>query len=113
VSLLYSWELNDKWSLAGSVLGNKAIDDDRHAFLMMASSLSLGYSFTDKLGSYFEYFGFYPSGAVAPGVKPEYYLNGGFTYKVTKNFQLDVRAGFGLNEAADDFFTGAGFAVRY
>ena len=113
VSLLYSWELNDKWSLAGSVLGNKTIDDEGRAYLLMASSVSLGYSFTDKLGSYFEYFGFYPSGAVASGVKPEYYLNGGFTYKVTKNFQLDIRAGFGLNEAADDFFSGIGFAVRY
>ena len=38
--------------------------------------------------------------------------DGGFTFLVNNNFQLDVRAGVGLNEAADDYFVGTGFAVR-
>lgn len=113
VSLLYGWDLSDNWSLAGSLLGNRAVDDDGHGHTVYASSLSLGHSWSDKVGGYFEYFGFYPHGATAAGVKPEYYLNGGFTYLVTKDFQLDIRAGFGLNRAADDFFAGTGFAVRY
>jgi hypothetical protein len=40
-------------------------------------------------------------------------LNGGFTWLITENLQLDWRAGFGLNEEADDFFTGAGFGIRF
>jgi len=39
-------------------------------------------------------------------------LNAGLTYLVTPNFQLDWRAGLGLNTAADGFFTGCGFTVR-
>lgn len=57
-----------------------------------------------------------PSGvlrAVALVVQAIHYFNGGFTYRVTPNFQLDIRAGLGLSRAADDFFTGTGFAVRY
>ena len=42
-----------------------------------------------------------------------YFADGGFTYLVTNNFQLDIRVGVGLNKHADDYFTGAGFAVRY
>jgi len=46
-------------------------------------------------------------------VKPEYYFNGGLTYKITPMAQFDVRAGLGLNKAAADFFCGAGFSVKY
>jgi hypothetical protein len=60
-----------------------------------------------------EWFAFYPTSALADGIGPEHYFNGGFTYLVTNNFQLDIRAGLGLNQAADDFFAGTGFAVRY
>jgi hypothetical protein len=37
----------------------------------------------------------------------------GFTVLVGDKVQWDIRAGVGLNEAADDFFTGTGLSVRY
>jgi len=113
VSYLYGWDLTDKVSLAGSVLGNVAVEDSGHKFWQMASSLSVGVGFTDTVGGYFEYFGFYPTGGIDPTTKPEYYLNGGFTYLITKNVQYDIRAGFGLNRAAADFFAGSGLALRF
>src|SRR5688572_13061156 len=112
-SYLYGWDLTDRWTLAGSFVVQKLVDDGGHGFNVYASSLTTGFKWADNVGSYFEYFGFYPHGAVAAGVKPEYYLNGGFTYLLAPNVQFDVRAGFGLNPAAADFFTGTGFAVRY
>ena len=66
-------------------------------------------SLTDRLGTYFEYFGFYPN---ADDMDAAHSMNGGFTYLITDNLQFDIRAGFGLNEEADDFFTGAGFSWR-
>jgi hypothetical protein len=60
---------------------------------------------------YNEVFAFFPHGAVETG--PEYYYNGGFTYLANNNLQFDIRAGWGLNERAVDFFTGAGAAVRF
>ncbi len=111
---LYSWDLvPDLVSLAGSTVATAAVDPDDHTYLLAAQSLSVGYTLTDRLGSYTEFFGLLPAGATAAGVGPEYYFNGGFLYRVTPDFQLDVRAGVGLNRGADDFFTGAGFAVRY
>jgi hypothetical protein len=43
----------------------------------------------------------------------EHYLNGGLTYLINNDVQFDVRVGWGLNEAAEDFFAGAGLSVRF
>jgi hypothetical protein len=53
---------------------------------------------------------FAPAGAVTS--HNQQYFNGGFSYLITDNFMWDIRAGVGLNDAADDFFTGTGFSVR-
>ena len=113
VSLLYGWELGGSHTLAGSVLGNKAYDDNGHGYTEFASSVTFGTSITEKIGNYVEYFGFYPHGATGADIKPRYFLNSGFTYLLNPNVQFDIRAGVGLNEAADDFFIGSGLAVRY
>ena len=44
---------------------------------------------------------------------PTNFMDGGMLYRLTTNMQLDVRAGFGLSGRPDDFFTGAGFSVRF
>ena len=45
--------------------------------------------------------------------RPENYLNGGFTVLINNDIQWDIRAGVGLDEAADDFFAGSGISLRY
>lgn len=114
VNLLYSWTvIDDRLSFGGSLQANRAIDDTRHGYVEVAQSFTVGYGLTDKLGAYTEWFAFYPTGAIAPGVGPQHFFNGGFTYQFTPNLQFDIRAGVGLNRRADDFFVGSGFAVRY
>ncbi len=78
-----------------------------------AQSVTIGYKWSERLTQYTEWFAFFPHGAADPGTEPEHYLNGGFTYLVNNNLQLDIRLGYGLNSAAEDFFTGAGAAYRY
>lgn len=113
-NLLYGWDvIEDRLTIAGSSQANRAIDDTTHGYIEFAQSFTAGYTLTERLGAYTEWFAFCPAGAVAPGVGPQHYLNGGFTYRFNPNLQFDVRAGFGLNRRADDFFAGSGFAVRY
>jgi len=109
VNFLYSWELNECLSLAGST-GLAALDEDDDDFLEISQSLSLSRSLNDDVGAYFEWYSLMRHSAE---VGPEHYLNGGFTFLLNPNFQLDVRAGFGLNDQADDFFAGTGFAKRW
>ena len=107
-ALLWAYDMSDEFAVAGNVKIAVPTDDgDR--FVQSSASLSLAIALTDKLGTYVEYFGFYPN---AEGSDAAHFLNGGLTWLVDNNFQFDVRVGFGLNEEADDFFTGVGFSWR-
>jgi hypothetical protein len=111
---LFGWDvIPDCISLGGSFGINRQQDEAGAFYTEVSQSMTVGYSLTKRLGAYTEWFALYPSGAVDPGTGPEHYMDGGFTYQVTNNFQLDIRAGVGLNRHADNFFSGAGFAVRY
>lgn len=111
--LFSSTVIEDRLTIGGSLQANRATDELRHGYIEFAQSATVGYGLTKKLGAYTEWFAFYPSGATAPGVGPQHYFNGGFTYRLTPNIQFDIRAGIGLNRRAEDFFAGTGFAFRY
>lgn len=114
LNLLYGWDvIEGRLTFAGSSQANRAIDEDAHGYVELAQSLTVGYTLTKRLGAYTEWFAFFPAGAVSPGVGAEHYINGGFTYRLTPNVQFDIRSGLGLSRAADDFFAGSGFAVRF
>jgi outer membrane putative beta-barrel porin/alpha-amylase len=111
---LYGWDvISDRLTLGASTQANKSFDALNHGYVELAQSVTVGYGLTDRLRAYTEWFAFFPCGAIAPGVAAQHYFDGGFTYLVTPNFQLDIRGGVGLSRQADDFFVGSGFAVRY
>jgi len=114
INLLFGWDVvPDFLTVGGSFQGNRVVDDTGHGYIEFAQSLTIGYQLTRQFGAFTEWFAFYPASAIAPDVTSQHYFNGGFSYLVTPDFQLDIRAGWGLNHHADDFFAGAGFAVRY
>jgi hypothetical protein len=108
---LYGWDLNDWLAMGAQTKGNRALDDvTSEPYLEFSQSWTINYTITEPLGAYTEWFVIAPDGADTNHT--ENYADGGFTYKVTHNLQLDIRAGLGLNEAAADYFTGVGFAIR-
>ena len=112
VNWLYGWDLNDRLSLAGSTQFNRFVDDiTANEYTLWAQSITAGLSLTEKTGAYFEWFAFFPDNADTDPV--EHYLNGGLTRLINNNVQFDVRAGFGLNDSAQDFFVGTGLAIRF
>ncbi len=66
-------------------------------------TLALSYGMTEKLGFYLEPYGFLTNAG-----EELHLINGGFTYLINDNFQLDMTGGFGLNEAAPDNFVNCG-----
>ena len=40
-------------------------------------------------------------------------MNGGITWVLQPDLQLDASAGFGLNDRAADFFLGCGLSFRF
>ena len=110
VNFLYSWELNETLSLAGSTQVNAAVADDDGDYREWAQSLSWGIAMGQRTGLYAEWYAFVPSGL--EGASGQHYLNSGLTWLANDDLQWDVRVGVGLNDAAEDMYVGAGLAFR-
>lgn len=111
VNWLYSWALSDDLAIAGSTQFNRAVNDTGDAYTEWAQSATAAFSLSENVGAYTEWYALFPHSAT--GVKPEHYLNGGFTYLLSNDVQFDIRAGYGLNSAADDVFVGSGLSIRF
>jgi len=83
---------------------------DGERFDEWAGSAALGFTLTESIGSFVEVFGFVPMDGGGPET---YFFDAGLTKSLSPNLQLDLRAGVGLNSAADDWFTGAGLIWRH
>ncbi len=106
--LLCAYDLTDEVALAGNV-GFASLTDAGERFFQTSASLSLAVALTERLRGYVEYYGLYPN---AEHSDAAHTLNAGFTFLINHTFQIDWRIGGGLNEEADDFFTGVGFSWR-
>jgi hypothetical protein len=109
INYCYSWEFTEKLSLSCST-GNKCTRESDDHFTRFFHSTSVEYELTKKLHVFNEWYGLFRRDA--NDNRPQYYYDGGFTYLVTPNFQLDWRAGVGLNAVSDGFFTGCGLTIR-
>jgi len=112
VNWIYGWEINKFISTAGSTQFNRAIDGGTgSAYTQWAQSWTVAYTLHDRLGAYTEWFALIPHSAETQ--KTEHYFNGGFTFLSSDDVQWDIRAGVGLNDAADDYFVGSGVSIRF
>ncbi len=68
---------------------------------------AIGYSISDKLGSYIEIFGFIPQKE-----KSNHSIDGGITYLINHNFMLDLSSGIGISKNAPKNYFAFGFSFR-
>jgi hypothetical protein len=117
---IYSWEFADGWELTGSTgFGTNALGDfeflpDEPAsdrFIVWSESVALGVELTERMALYVEWFGLF-SYALADNFATSTF-NMGVDFYVSDDFIIDFRAGVGLNDDTDDFFTGVGGAYRF
>ena len=107
--LCLAWDLADRLAL-GSNLNYGWASEGGEWFGQFSGTISFGYSLNDRTGIYLEYFTFVPAGRGGPNAS---YIDSGMTFLINDDYQLDVRAGFGLNSARPDYFIGAGFGRRW
>lgn len=116
LKLLWSYDLGqaigDSWK--GFTFGGNAnvmwttTSGDR--FTQAQWSTYLSFPIADKLSGFIEYYGLGPNDK---GTDAAHYIDFGGTYLLNSRVQFDARVGFGLNEEADNFFTGAGVSFLF
>lgn len=112
VNFLYGWDLIHDWTLGASTGLSPTVDDvTDETYTEFSQSVTVGHSWTKRIGSYCEWYVLSPVNADTR--KAEHYLDGGVTALISNDAQWDVRIGVGLNESADDFFAGTGLSIRY
>jgi hypothetical protein len=106
-----SWEvIKDKLSVETVLLADGSVNENGHTFTMLGHGVTAAYDLTKKLEAFGELDSFYAAGDSAP---PQHYFVAGLVYFITRDCEIDVRAGVGLNQHADGYLVGSGFAVRY
>ncbi|WP_224997704.1 transporter [Cesiribacter sp. SM1] len=101
---LFSHSLTDKvglgYNIGGAYMG-------RNKFIVVYT-LAVSRELTDKLGAYVEVFG-----EKENSDDVSLSADGGFTYLVLYNLQLDLSGGFGLTEEAENGYVSAGISWRF
>ncbi len=82
---------------------------DRHTLSVVEWTVALGIAGGERLGFFVELFG--EAGLSASG-PPSHSFDGGATYLLRDNVQLDAAVGVGLSDAADDWFALVGVSFR-
>jgi Putative MetA-pathway of phenol degradation len=109
-----AWEvIKERFSIELLVGANRVHDDASRASLEVATGLTGTFGLTRELEAFVEWDAFSPVAASGRASGPRYYAVGGFVYFISQDLAVDIRAGAGLNDRANDFLAGAGFAVRY
>jgi hypothetical protein len=112
--LAFTHTLTDRISLAYNLgqAWKSEVDSagDRDTRSVFQYTSALGIDLTDRLGCFVEFFGDIPTGN---SNGPANSFDGGLTYLIADNVQLDVFSGVGLSDEADDWFIGVGFSVRF
>ena len=106
--LLAGWELGGRWSVGGSAIAGREVDNH----LELAGSAVVGYTLTDRWRSYAEVFTIQPVSGNG-GERGESYLNGGLAHLVTPMVQVDVRFGAGIGGGAARYFGGVGLSLGW
>lgn len=107
--LALGWSLSPRLSLSSNLIYSYAVDGDER-FHQLGVSLSGGLSVTDRIGTFLEVYGFSEESDDGPSTQ---YVNGGVTFLIHNDLQVDARVGTGLNEADPDWFVGIGGGIRF
>lgn len=106
--LALAWPLGTRTELATNV-GAAYASVEGESFGVALASVAVGRELTERLGGYVELFGVSRD---EPGGSARTFFDGGFTWAVTADLQLDLRAGVELGSDDDTRFFGAGLVWR-
>ena len=106
----FGWVLPNGWHFSSAVRFNTANSGGDH-FNQWSPSTVLNIPIRKRWNTHVEYFGIMTDGkAVA---ESQHYFSTGVHFDLTKDFELGIRYGFGLNAQTPPFFVNAGIGYRF
>jgi len=108
--LAFDWDLGARFGLGANLGGSYATDGEGGRFNQGFASVSAGFSATDRLGTYLEWYGFSEEEKNGPFT---HYVDTGISFLINNDLMVDARIGTGLNNAHPDWFAGVGASVRW
>jgi hypothetical protein len=113
INLLYSWSiLSDSYLGASTQFNQRESDQRGELYTSFAQALVIGTSWDGAWGTYVEWFALFADSVV--GGEDAHYANGGVTYLINNDVQLDLRFGSRLQDRfGEEIFAGMGLSVRY
>lgn len=106
IKLTYDWPLSDVATLSANGGYTFPLDDAGHGQYILIGTLGVSFPGAEGLGAYAGYAGFYDE------MENQNYLEGGVTYLVNSNTQVDLNGGLRV-DGQDELFVGFGFAHRF
>jgi hypothetical protein len=97
--------ISDKQSLSYNIGAEWDGIDKKPTFIY---TLTTGYSLTETIGAYVEFYGF-----VSQMGKADHRFDLGLTYLFNPNHQLDVSGGFGLSAISPEYYFALGYSFRF
>lgn len=107
LGVLWAYHLQDA-NLFGTVSFSSLTDEEDERFFQTGIAAGVGFPIGGGFSGYIEYFGVFSERG-----EPAHIIDVGLPYLVNRNLQLDAVVGVGLNEAAPDYFAGAGVSYRW
>lgn len=104
--LALAWSPRDRVAVSTNV-GYLRVAEDARSYDELNASLSLGFGVSERIGAYAEVYGFSPELDSRSA-----FANGGITWLLSPDAQLDLRAGAGIS-GSSAVFIGLGFARRF
>lgn len=106
----FGWVLPNGWHWSNALRFSTASSSGDH-FNQWAPSSVLNVQLGERWNAHVEYFGIMSDGkAVA---ESQHYFSSGAHFDLTKDLELGIRIGFGLNAQTPPFFSNAGIGFRF
>jgi len=106
--LLWDYSLTENTSLFGTIQASSYEVDSSRIYDAQAA-IGASFSHTESIGTFVEIYTIVPSKST---LEREHVLDGGVTYLLTQDIQLDFNIGIGLNDSSPHF-VGFGIASRF
>ncbi|WP_197231064.1 transporter [Novipirellula artificiosorum] len=109
-SYTFGWDFNNEWEWA-SAIRYGFIGASEDSFNSWAPSTVIRVPVSERVKLHAEYFGIFTDGAESETTK--HFFSPGVHYLITKDLEVGVRAGWGLNDQSADFFSNVGFGWQF